>query len=308
MGGILVFVGAVSLGIMSYIIFGGIFNIIFMPKLTTLQRLSDVERLDELKDDDFKDVNFTKQLAEGFLNAVLEVIETIVPRNTTALKNMERQLRRAGINMTPTRYSALSIFRILLFAFIFIALGIALGLPSGFRILSIFVGIYAGYTINRFSLIRKLDVRKDEIYHQLPEVIDLLSVSVAAGLGFDQAIAYVVEKSKGALIDEFDITRKEMSLGVSRKEALDALAERCNNREIQTFVTAVVQSEIMGANINNILQVQSETIREIHRQNIEEKAQKLPVTMLLPLVAFIFPNVLIIILAPAILNLMKTLS
>jgi type II secretion system protein F domain protein len=306
MNGIVVFLGAISLAIATYMVIKTIFNIVFMPKITVLQRMSDVETLDKLKENEEKNTaSITKQLADSAVNAILEVIETIIPSNATALRNMEKQLSQAGMNISARRYSALTIFRMLLMAAAFTAGAVMLGYTK-YVFFAFITGIYLGFTVSRFSLTGRLKKRKEEIYHQLPEVMDLLSVSVAAGLGFDQAIAYVVEKSKGALIEELDITRKEMTLGVTRKDALEALADRCNNMELNTFVTAVVQSEQMGANINNILQVQSANIRETHKQHIEEKAQRLPIILLLPLVLFIFPNVFIVILGPAVIGIMGT--
>ena len=306
MNGIVVFLGAISLAIATYMVIKTIFNIVFMPKITVLQRMSDVETLDKLKENEEKNTaSITKQLADSAVNAILEVIETIIPSNATALRNMEKQLSQAGMNISARRYSALTIFRMLLMAAAFTAGAVMLGYTK-YVFFAFITGIYLGFTVSRFSLTGRLKKRKEEIYHQLPEVMDLLSVSVAAGLGFDQAIAYVVEKSKGALIEELDITRKEMTLGVTRKDALEALADRCNNMELNTFVTAVVQSEQMGANINNILQVQSANIRETHKQHIEEKAQRLPIILVLPLVLFIFPNVFIVILGPAVIGIMGT--
>lgn len=307
MDGIVVFLGAISLAIVAYIVIKTIFNIVFMPKIIVLQRMSDVETLDKLKENEEKsNTSITKQLADSAVNVVLEVIETIIPRNAAALNNMEKQLSQAGMGISARRYSALTIFRMLLMAAAFVAGAIMLGYAR-YVFFAFLGGIYMGFTVSRFSLTSRLKKRKQEIYHQLPEVMDLLSVSVAAGLGFDQAIAYVVQKSKGALIEELDITRKEMTLGVTRKDALEALANRCDNMELNTFVTAVVQSEQMGANINNILQVQSANIRETHKQHIEEKAQKLPIFLLIPLVLFIFPNVFIVILGPAVIGIMGSL-
>ena len=112
----------------------------------------------------------------------------------------------------------------------------------------------------------------------------------------------MVDKSEGAFIEELDILRREMSLGISRKEAMNNFAERCDNTEIRTFVTAVIQSDEMGSSLKKVLEIQSDSIRDAHKQKVEEQAQKLPVKMLIPLVLFVFPTLFVVILGPAFIN------
>ncbi|MCG8484732.1 MAG: type II secretion system F family protein, partial [Clostridia bacterium] len=170
------------------------------------------------------------------------------------------------------------------------------------------LGLCSGLIISRFHLKSKISRRKNEIYHQLPDTLDLLSVSVSAGLGFDQALIYVVKKSEGVLIRELDTAQREIALGRSRKEALEQLADRCDSLEIQTFVSAVIQADEIGASMQNILQVQASAIREAHKQNVEEKAQKLSVKMLIPMVLFIFPVMFIVLMGPSIPAIMEALG
>lgn len=146
------------------------------------------------------------------------------------------------------------------------------------------------------SRIRK---RKAEFLKQLPDALDLLTVSVEAGLGFDSALLHVVEKSKGALAEEFRITIKELQMGKSRREALKDLGERTNVDDILTFVGAMIQADQLGVPITRILRTQAEQVRTRRRQRVEEKAMKAPVKMLIPLVFFIFPSIFIVLLGPA---------
>ncbi|MDO4788857.1 MAG: type II secretion system F family protein [Johnsonella sp.] len=302
----MILIMAVSLAVMANIVLEMVLDLLFSNRIRLMQRLDDVKNLERLQEIEGESgTGLTKQIFSTLLNRILEIIETLIPRDQRSLQRVDKQLKQAGLEMTPVRYGSLLIFR-MIFGGVFCGI-FAFLQRFGFRALlfSIVFGLYAGYGLSRYFLKKRIARRREEMYHQLPEVMDLLSVSVAAGLGFDQAVAYVVEKSEGALIDELEITRKEMLLGVSRKEALEGFAERCENVEISTFVTAVTQSEEMGASIKDVLHVQAETIRETHKQQVEEKAQKLPVKMLLPLVLFIFPTIFIVILGPALLTIMK---
>lgn len=302
----MILIMAVSLAIMANIVLETILDLLFSNKIRLMQRLDDVKNLERLQEVDRESgTGLTKQLFSALMNRILEVIETLIPRNQRSLQKMDKQLKQAGVEMTPVRYGSLLIFRMVFMGLFFTASGFIQGFGFTDLLLTFLFGMFSGYGVSRYVLKKGITKRRREMYHQLPEVMDLLSVSVAAGLGFDQAVAYVIEKSEGALIDELEITRKEMLLGMSRKEALEGFAERCENVEISTFVTAVTQSEEMGASIKDVLHVQAETIRETHKQQVEEKAQQLPVKMLFPLALFIFPTIFIVLLGPAFITIMK---
>lgn len=155
------------------------------------------------------------------------------------------------------------------------------------------------------SLIAK---RKKAILRQLPEVLDLLCVSVQAGLSFDGAMTKVVDKMQGALLDECSKMLRDIRMGMTRRQALTNMAERCQLQEVHLFVAAVVQSDRLGVSIGKTLLIQSENMRERRRQNVKEQALKAPVKILLPLVLFIFPTLFIIVLLPTALMLMKGLG
>ncbi len=299
---------SVSIAFIVYSVSEMLLNALFSKKITIIRRLVETEKLDQLNADrtSVENSSVLKRIMDSLVDRILEVIELLVPRNQNALDNIEAQLKQGGIRMSPTRYSSLALFRVLFSGVIGFLLGMISSPLWSQRFLYLLIGFFSGYVLTRFSLKSKITKRKEDIYHQLPEVMDLLSVSVAAGLGFDQAVAYVVDKGEGPLIEELAIVRNEMALGRTRKESLEAFANRCDNAEIRTFVTAVLQSDEMGSSMQNVLQIQAETIRETHRQNVEEKAQKLPIKMLIPLVLFIFPTIFIVLLGPAIISLVET--
>lgn len=159
-----------------------------------------------------------------------------------------------------------------------------------------------GFYLPFFLVNRKIVSRKISIQKALPDVLDLLTVSVEAGLGFDGALTKLSEKMRGALVDEFNQVLHEIRMGVSRRNALQALADRCGVDDISLFTTSIIQADQLGVSIGNVLRVQSAAMRDKRRQRAEEKAQKAPVKMLIPLVIFIFPTIFIVLLGPAVIQ------
>ena len=168
--------------------------------------------------------------------------------------------------------------------------GIALGL----------VGLGIGYIIPEFWLSGRVKKRQKLIIMQIPDALDLLTISVRAGLGFDAALGKVVEKMKGPLIDEFRRALAEVRVGKVRRDALRDIVARTEVPPLTNFIGAIVQAEQLGVSISKVLQVQSEQLRIERRQRAEEQAAKAPIKMLFPLVGCIFPSLFIVILGPAI--------
>ncbi len=148
--------------------------------------------------------------------------------------------------------------------------------------------------------------RSAQIARELPDVLDLLTVSVEAGLGFDSALAKVVEKMSGPLPDEFARILRGIRMGEPRRDALRQLAERTDVADLKLFIGSVVQGEQLGVSISKILRVQSDQIRLVRRQRAQEAAMKAPIKMLFPLVLFIFPALFVVLLGPAAIQIMKT--
>jgi tight adherence protein C len=180
--------------------------------------------------------------------------------------------------------------------------GVVLGAASGKPIAAFSLGAggtAAGYLLPDRLLARYAASRREQIAAALPDSLDLLAVSVDAGLSFDFALVRMTERLRGPLIDEFGLTLNEMRMGESRGEALRRLAERISIPDVDAFVRAVNQSEQLGMPIGRILRVQASEVRA-HRQSVaEEWAMKRPVKMLFPTVFFFFPALFVVLLGPA---------
>ncbi|MBF6604721.1 MAG: type II secretion system F family protein [Chloroflexi bacterium] len=170
------------------------------------------------------------------------------------------------------------------------------------------VGLMFGYTAPEFWLGGRVKKRRHAILLMIPDSLDLLTISVRAGLGFDAALAKVVEKLDGPLSDEFRRALAEVRIGKARRDALRDIVPRTEVQALTNFIGAIIQAEQLGVSISKVLQVQSEQLRIERRQRAEEMAAKAPIKMLFPLVGCIFPSLFIIILGPAIILIVLNLS
>jgi tight adherence protein C len=176
------------------------------------------------------------------------------------------------------------------------------------QLLYFLIGSGLGWYFPIIYLKQKSAKRQKDITRALPDVLDLLTVSIEAGLGFDAGVAKVVEKSEGALAEEFGKTLHEIRMGKGRRDALRDLGRRTGNRDLIGFVSAIVQADQLGVSIGNVLRIQSDDLRGRRKARAEEQAMKAPIKILFPLILFIFPSLFIIILGPAIITIFDTLK
>ena len=194
----------------------------------------------------------------------------------------------------------------IVFFLLFVILGVG-GISFPINLLLIAVGGYLGYALPEFWLGGRIKKRQKAILLMIPDTLDLLTISVRAGLGFDAALAKVVEKLKGPLTEEFRRALAEVRVGKARREALRDIVPRTEVGPLTNFIGAIIQAEQLGVSISKVLQVQSEQLRIERRQRAEAEAARAPIKMLFPLVGCIFPSLFIVILGPAIISIMINL-
>jgi tight adherence protein C len=187
-----------------------------------------------------------------------------------------------------------------LFTLLFVFPGLLPVLSFPLSLVLILVGLYLGYAMPEFWLGGRVRKRQKAILLQIPDALDLLTISVRAGLGFDGALGKVVEKLHGPLTEEFRRALAEIRVGKPRRDALRDIVPRTEVQALTNFIGAIIQAEQLGVSISKVLQVQSEQLRIERRQRAEEMAAKAPIKMLFPLVGCIFPSLFIVILGPAI--------
>lgn len=196
-----------------------------------------------------------------------------------------------------------------------IATGAIMFLLFGLLVAGLMAGVFLGmlgfgigFLLPEFWLGGKIKARQKIILKMIPDTLDLLTISVRAGLGFDAALAKVVEKLPGPLTDEFRRALAEVRVGKARRDALRDMVPRTNVAPLSAFIGAIIQAEQLGVSISKVLQVQSDQLRIERRQRAEEMAAKAPIKMLFPLVGCIFPSLFIVILGPAMLSIIQVMG
>lgn len=182
--------------------------------------------------------------------------------------------------------------------------GLLLGVGTPARLIMAAGGLVTGFLGPNLYLYQKAYDRSAQILRGLPDAIDLMTISVESGLGFDAAVQQVARNTEGPLADEFSRVLREMQLGKGRAEALRSLGDRTDVSDLQAFVGSMVQADSFGVPIGQVLRVQSSEMRVKRRQRAEEKAQQVPVKITVPLIFCILPCLFIAVMGPAALSIM----
>jgi tight adherence protein C len=248
---------------------------------------------------------------ERTLRPASQRLSTLVQRITSPAQTnrTERKLAMAGNpgGLRTSEFLGLkAVVAIITFALVFLLLGVLSGQLVQGLLFGLALGAL-GFFAPEFWLNRRIRARQRAILLSIPDTLDLLTISVRAGLGFDAALGKVVEKETGPLSDEFRRALAEIRVGKSRREALRDIVPRTEVPALTNFIGAIIQAEQLGVSISKVLQVQSEQLRIERRQRAEEMAAQAPIKMLFPLVGCIFPSLFIVILGPAIILLVTNL-
>ncbi len=282
------------------------FDILTGSRVQTQNRLHEIQEMSYVEDesDDYR-LPFTQRVLIPFYRAFLDGVRRLTP--ASVMKRYETLIIQAGRQGKTT---AIRLIGQQVLLAVLLAGGAYILIPrqSANRALLILVMVAVALILPYFSLTKAASRRLGLINRNLPDMLDLLYVSVEAGLGFDMAMKRTADKMKGPLADEFLFAINEMSKGRSREDALRGMVARTQSADLSTLITSIIQAEQLGSNIANTLRIQSSVMREKRKQRAEEQAAKLSTKMLFPIVFFIFPTILIIIMGPMLMKLIETLS
>ncbi|MDD2371732.1 MAG: type II secretion system F family protein [Firmicutes bacterium] len=283
-----------------------LYTSIFQKKYLMEDRLNKIQPLasENPEDDEFRK-SFLDRVGTPIYQKFLNFLARMTPQSMK--DNYENIIYQSGNykKMTTSNILAQQFVVSFLMLIIFGAVFIMIGFLNPLYMLLIAI---IGFLLPYFQLRTKAKNRALEIQNKLPDILDLLYVSVEAGLGFDMSMKRATDKIKGELSNELKWALDDISKGKEREEALRAVYKRTGVEDLNSFITAIIQAEQLGSNIANMLRIQSNMLRQKRKQRAEEKSMKLPIKMIFPLLFFMFPAIFIVILGPAALNAMDSLK
>lgn len=285
-----------------FLIYFLIFNRIIGKQQVVKNRLNTISKMSIRNVDN----ELNQPLFARFIRPMLDNISKIILRITPAemVSSFEKKVEMAGnpYNLTIKDWLNIQVISVLCLPVVTIAIGYYAMAEARKMVFLILCEILFGLIFPNLILSKKQTERQKNIINTLPDIIDLLTVSVEAGLSFDGALTKVIEKMPGPLAKEFENVLQEMKVGKQKKDALKDMAARVGVQDLTTFVGSVVQADQFGVSIGHVLRIQSEQIRQKRRQRAQEKAMKAPIKMLIPMVIFIFPTIFAVLLGPAVLK------
>lgn len=252
--------------------------------------------------------NFFERAIRPFINLMEERFQKFAPGEIRT--QLEDKIFRAGKTgiWSIRRLVTIWCLSILAATILAILMLYTMELHPVQKIFSVLLGAFIGAVVPFAVLNSAIRKRQKAIRKQLPEFLDLLCVSVQAGLSFDGAVGKMIKRMKGPLVDEFKRAQNDVALGMTHQYALTNLARRCDLEEVYLFTTSVIQSEKLGTSIARTLKDQADNMRDRHRQHVKAEALKAPVKIIFPMVLFIFPSIFVILLFPAMVSLIRAFT
>ena len=257
--------------------------------------------LDETKSKD----GFRKRVILPFWVDVKKSLSKRMPGHQA--EKLDRKLQQAGnpFQMKAADYRMVQLGFLVGMPLLSLGYGLLLGFKDGSILVFLLLGLGFGVILPRQYIKMKITNRKKMAMKELPDFVDLLLVSLEAGLGFDSALSKVIGKQEGVLAREFRRSLEEMRLGLTRKEALLGVRDRLEVEEISVFINSILRAEKLGVGMVQVLRILTADVRLRRRQRAEETAMKAPIKILFPLVLFIFPSLFIVILGPVAIQLYR---
>ena len=229
-------------------------------------------------------------------------------RKRQETEKLALQLRKAGMHMSTGSFNYLKLAVMVVGIILSVGIGLLLKDVTSYYIMIIIVGSMLSALSPTLVLNAKIKKHQDAIRAQLPDTLDLLSVCMEAGLSFDASLLKVSERMEGPLIDELVTVFRQIQLGKSRNDALKTLSDSTDVSELKTFISAVIQANTLGIPITNVLDAQSEQLRIAKREQIKEKAAKVPSKMTIPTVLLILPAIICVIMGPGVIQVKDQLA
>lgn len=245
---------------------------------------------------------FSQRVLVPMAEALSGLAQRFTPAHTIEETRHKIELAGLGHKLKAVQFMGYRIAGSVVLGGLSLLVVFASAMPFQQRLLIIGVAFLLGYLLPGVWLGSKISSRQEEVTKALPDALDLLTICVEAGLGFDAAMQKVAEKWDNELSQAFQRTVQEMQLGKLRREALRSMAEGMDVADVTSFTAAIIQADQLGVSMAKVMRIQSDTMRLKRRQRAEEKARQAPVKMMIPLVFFIFPTILIVLLGPAILQ------
>jgi tight adherence protein C len=244
-------------------------------------------------------LSFSDRVLVPVVRALANLVVRLTPQQT--LESTAHKLEVAGLSrrMSASEFWSIRLVATVGLSVLIYFLMVRFNVQPSKRLLYAGGMALLGYILPGMWLQSTIDRRKQGIIKALPDALDLLTICVEAGLGFDSAMRRVAEKWDSDLSMEFGRVLQEIQLGKMRRDALRAMSERLDVADVTTFIAAVIQAEQLGVSLAKVLRIQSDQMRIKRRQRAEQKAQEAPVKMVIPMVFLIFPSLLVVLLGPA---------
>lgn len=256
-----------------------------------------------------RDKSFRERIVRPIMNSIEAWLMHFAPRELNTM--LEDMLLHLGVQETWSvqRLAACWVLAVALGGFLAL-LGIYLITPPYLtqKIALVAIGLALGAMVPFAILQSAIRNRQAALRRQLPEFLDFLCVSVQAGLSFDGAVAKIVHRMKGPLMDEFRRMLRDMSMGMNRQRTMNQLARRCDLEEIYLFTASIIQAEHLGTSMSRTLKQQADNMRDRHRQTVRAMALKAPVKIIFPMIIFIFPLIFVMVVFPSALTLLRSLG
>lgn len=287
----------------------GVYWLLYKPQSAATERLRRLGGKDGVVQNASSAVIPDDRPAADIAQKIASPLNKLLPPSATEARKLQKQLMHAGFRSpeAPIIYRAIQLSSMAGFPLIVASVCALMAKPLGDALIYIILGFVVGFFLPRFALARITKNRQRELRWGLADALDLMVVSVEAGLGLNAAMMKVANELKdvhSAIAIEFELANLEIRVGRERDEALRNLAERTGVDDLRSLVAMLIQTDKFGTSIAKGLRVFSDSLRTKRRQRAEQEAQKAAVKLLFPLACFLFPTLFIAILGPAALNLM----